>query len=213
MGRRKKEPEHVHRETISLAAERLFLQKGIQAATMDDIAKEAGYSKATLYVYFTDKEEIVGFLVQKSMKMLCVNLSEAVSGPAPAKDKYNRICMALTRYQEQYPLYFQLALSEVNVDFDEQGFLPVEKEIFETGEEINRVLAAFIREGIQSGQLKPDIPVLQTVFLFWSSLSGLIQTAAAKQAYIKKSMGLSKQQFLEFGFGELYHLIERKDAE
>ena len=39
MGRRKKEPEHVHREAIASAAEDLFVHKGIQAATMDDIAK------------------------------------------------------------------------------------------------------------------------------------------------------------------------------
>ena len=41
MGRRKKEPEHVHREAIASAAEDLFVHKGIQAATMDDIAKKS----------------------------------------------------------------------------------------------------------------------------------------------------------------------------
>lgn len=59
MGRRKKEPKFVHREKIASAAQRLFMEKGIEAASMDDIAKAAGYSKATLYVYFKNKEEIV----------------------------------------------------------------------------------------------------------------------------------------------------------
>ena len=58
MGRRKKEPRSVHRENIVSAASALFLEKGIAAASMDDIAKAAGYSKATLYVYFENKEEI-----------------------------------------------------------------------------------------------------------------------------------------------------------
>lgn len=62
MGRRKKEAPEIHRETISFAAEHLFLQKGIEVITMDEIAKEAGYSKATLYVYFKNKEEIVAIL-------------------------------------------------------------------------------------------------------------------------------------------------------
>lgn len=57
MGRRKKEPKSVHREHITAAASALFTQKGITATSMDDIAKAAGYSKSTLYVYFENKAE------------------------------------------------------------------------------------------------------------------------------------------------------------
>ena len=56
MARRKKEPRSVHREKIASAASVLFMDKGIVATSMDDIAKAAGYSKATLYVYFENKE-------------------------------------------------------------------------------------------------------------------------------------------------------------
>ncbi len=31
--------------------------------------------------------------------------------------------------QEQYPLYFTLALGEINVNFDKEDYLPIEKEI------------------------------------------------------------------------------------
>jgi len=70
MGRRKKEPKSVHRENIASAASELFMERGIIATSMDDIAKAAGYSKATLYVYFENKEEIVGLLVLNSLKKL-----------------------------------------------------------------------------------------------------------------------------------------------
>ncbi len=45
---------------------------------MDDIAKEAGYSKATLYVYFSNKEEIVAILALESMRKLYHYISEAM---------------------------------------------------------------------------------------------------------------------------------------
>ena len=57
MGRRKKEPKSVHRAAISSAAATLFSEKGVEHTSMDEIAKQAGYSKATLYVYFKNKEE------------------------------------------------------------------------------------------------------------------------------------------------------------
>ena len=62
MGRRKKEPRSVHRENIASVASKLFAERGISSTSMDDIAKAAGYSKATLYVYFENKEEIVSIL-------------------------------------------------------------------------------------------------------------------------------------------------------
>ncbi|WP_343209921.1 TetR/AcrR family transcriptional regulator [Anaerolentibacter hominis] len=207
MGRRKKEPESVHREAISSAAERLFLRKGFESATMDDIAREAGYSKATLYVYFNNKEDIIGFLVCRSMKLLFEFIRKAVREPVTVKEKYNGICKALTIYQDQYPLYFNLALGEINVDFERGDCLPEEKETFEIGEQINAELVKFIQSGIAAGEFLPDIPVLQTVFLFWASLAGVIQMAVNKQAYIEMTMHQTKSQFLEFGFERLYRLI------
>ena len=58
MGRRKKEPKSVHRKTIAAAASRLFQEKGVSATSMDDIAKEAGYSKATLYILATRRKSL-----------------------------------------------------------------------------------------------------------------------------------------------------------
>lgn len=207
MGRRKKEPESVHRENISSAAKRLFSNRGVASTTMDEIAKEAGYSKATLYVYFANKDEIVGFLVLKSMRLLLDVLREAVHEPVAVKEMYYKICNALTQYQEQYPLYFTLALGEININFEKEDYLPIEKETYEVGEQINAEIVQFIHSGIDAGEFAPDIPVLQTVFLFWASLSGVIQMAVNKQSYIEKVMNLSKEQFLEFGFSKLYLLI------
>lgn len=211
MGRRKKEPESAHREAIAQAAEHLFFEKGMDRTTMDNVAKEAGYSKATLYVYFANKEELIHYLVLKSMKLLKEMLAEAVTGPGTTREKYNRICLALVRYEEQYPCYFSLALGTIDVEFEGRSPLPVETETMETGEQINHVLASYIQEGIASGDFRPGLPVFPTVFLFWSSLSGLIQMASSKQAYIKKAMGISKQQFLTFGFEQLYRMAGRED--
>ncbi len=44
-------------------AREVFLARGFDAASMGDIAKAAGVSKGTLYVYFKDKEELFGAIV------------------------------------------------------------------------------------------------------------------------------------------------------
>lgn len=207
MARRKKEPQSVHRESIAAAAEKLFSSRGTAAVTMDEIAGEAGYSKATLYVYFSNKEGIIAYLALKSMKLLHSLIAEAVSGRETTEEKYRKICEALIVCLEQYPLSFSLALGKINVRLDRGDCLLEEREAFEVGEKINGEIAAFLREGIDAGEFQPDIPVLPTVFLFWASLSGLIQMAANKEKYIEAAMGLSKDRFLEFGFERLYRMI------
>lgn len=143
MGRRKKEPRNVHRENIASAASVLFMEKGIAETSMDDIAKAAGYSKATLYVYFENKEEIVGILVLGSMKKLYDYIASALAQQESTKSRCELICRGLVRYQEEFPFYFDMALSKINIDFENRDYLPEEKETYLVGEEINEKLRIF----------------------------------------------------------------------
>lgn len=207
MGRRKKEPRNVHRENIASAASDLFMKKGIAATSMDDIAKAAGYSKATLYVYFENKEEIVGILVLGSMKKLYDYIDSALAQQESTKSRYELICRGLVQYQEEFPFYFDMALSKINIDFENRNYLPEEKETYRVGEEINEKLRDFLTAGMENGELRNDLEIMPAILNFWGMLSGMIQLAANKEAYIEKAMGLSKEQFLEYGFSMLYRSI------
>ena len=210
MARRKKEPRSVHREKIASAASVLFMDKGIVATSMDDIAKAAGYSKATLYVYFENKEEIVGILVLDSMKKLYHYIVSALEQQETTKEQYNFICRGLVQYQEEFPFYFKMVLDKINIDFENHDYLPEEKETYQIGEEINEKIKEFLISGIDKGDLRGNLKIMPTIFNFWGMLSGLIQFAANKEEYIKKTMGLSKIQFLEHGFHMLYCSIADK---
>lgn len=210
MGRRKKEPRCVHREKIASAASVLFMDKGIAATSMDDIARAAGYSKATLYVYFKNKEELVGILVLDSMKKLYHYIVSALELQETTKEQYNFICRGLVRYQEEFPFYFKMVLDKINIDFENHEYLPEEKETYQIGEEINEKIKEFLRSGMGKGDLRADLKIMPTIFNFWGMLSGLIQLAANKEEYIKKAMGLSKTQFLEYGFHMLYCSISNE---
>lgn len=207
MGRRKKEPRSVHREHIASAAQTLFMEKGIQVTSMDDIARVAGYSKATLYVYFENKEEIVIVLVLESMKKLYAYLSDAFHEEFTTKKIYDRLCNALLQYQKEYPFYFQIALDKIDIEFEEGTYLPEEKETYRVGEKINECMIQFLRDGIKQGDIRKDIDLLPTIFTFWATIAGLIQMAIHKEAYIMKAMQMTKREFLTYGFDTLYHAI------
>lgn len=211
MGRRKKEPRSVHRQTIAHAAQKLFMEKGISATCMDEIAKAAGYSKATLYVYFANKEEIIRILVLESMRKLEEYLSAALSEHSSTKARYDAICRGLVQYQEQFPFYFNMALEKINLDFAEHNFLPEERETYEIGERINEKMEEFLKTGIQHGDLRSDLRRMPTIFSFWGMLSGLILTACGKEDYLEQEYHLSKPELLQYGFDMLYRCIAAKE--
>ena len=54
-----RQADHARRDHISAAAERAFVRHGFHAATMQQVAEEAGMSAGNLYRYFPSKEALV----------------------------------------------------------------------------------------------------------------------------------------------------------
>jgi AcrR family transcriptional regulator len=63
------EIDNAKRRQIIDGARKVFLERGFDAASMGDIAKAAGVSKGTLYVYFKDKDELFGAIVRGECAM------------------------------------------------------------------------------------------------------------------------------------------------
>src|SRR6201988_3308379 len=61
--------ETAKRRQIIDGARAAFLAQGFDAASMGEIARQAGVSKGTLYIYFASKEELFAVVVQESCQM------------------------------------------------------------------------------------------------------------------------------------------------
>lgn len=208
MARRKKAPRSVHREAIAAAASRLFQERGTEQVSMDEIARAAGYSKATLYVYFENKEEIIRVLVLESMKKLCACVASSMEAKASTRERYDLICRELLRFQREHPFFFRMTLEAIDVDFEGRTAFPEERETYRTGEEINRMICGILRSGIERGEVREDLELLPASFSCWGMLAGLIQFSENKEVYIRQAMGLDREAFLRVGFALIYRALE-----
>jgi len=69
---------------ILRGAEALFLRYGFKSITMDDISRELGISKKTLYQYFSDKNDLVNQVVEHHLndeRDLCCKIEEDEKDP------------------------------------------------------------------------------------------------------------------------------------
>jgi len=85
--RQAKERE-LRKEQILSSALSVFKKQGIEKATMDEIAKEADFGKATLYYYFSSKEEIFVEQLTRGWKMIWESIEPVLHDHANPKDTF-----------------------------------------------------------------------------------------------------------------------------
>ena len=74
------------RQQILEGADRVFSQMGFDAASMNDITREAGVSKGTIYVYFDSKEELFLELCIAYREKLFSDIYSALEGDYDLRD-------------------------------------------------------------------------------------------------------------------------------
>jgi len=73
-------PAHGERRELLLGvAKKIFAERGFQSATMDDIAREAGFTKPILYQYFESKTDLYHEIVADTARTLIAKLANAVA--------------------------------------------------------------------------------------------------------------------------------------
>ena len=69
-GRPREIPEEERRRRLIAVAEKIFVEQGYGAASMDEIAQDAGMSKKTLYQLFETKEALFAAVITDRMRAL-----------------------------------------------------------------------------------------------------------------------------------------------
>jgi AcrR family transcriptional regulator len=76
----------VKREQILDGAQTVFMNLGFDAASMNDITREAGVSKGTLYVYFKNKEDLFAAIIERQKLRIFGMLQEVLERKLPVAE-------------------------------------------------------------------------------------------------------------------------------
>lgn len=103
---RKESERNARKKLILNSAIEVFKSKGIEHATMDEIALEADFGKATLYYYFKSKEEIFNTILVNGWITLWDSIEDiVVEQNAPRKQFINIIKRIIELVNNDRPLY------------------------------------------------------------------------------------------------------------
>ena len=197
----------LHKESILAATEKLFLEKGVAATTIDDISKTSEYSRRTIYAYYESKEDILYNIILKGLTGLKDNIAEAVNQSDGFIEQYMAICKAMEQYQTNSPQSAN-SIDKMKIkDIDFNSIPPVIIKIFELGTEINSLLAVFIELGQKQDIVRSDIEAMKTVYIMWGSITSLITLVQNKGDFLEKEFSMSRENYLEYGYKQIINSI------
>src|SRR5450432_152027 len=199
---RRGEEKERRRAEILDAAETLYAEKGWDAVTVDQVARSARLSRALVYVYFRDKEELLFAIGERAMRLLRDRFIEAAAGHTLGMDQVEAIGRAYMGYAYEFPHYFDFcsrfqAHSVANDPGSHEGACRA------AGDEAIGAVVQAIETGIRDGSIRPDVgePILLAISL-WAFTHGVIQLAMAKGSDLAR-FGIAIPQFSNYAFGLL----------
>ena len=88
LSNRKKEERSTRKKNIINGALKVFNQVGNEKTTMDEIATESGFGKATLYYYFHSKDEVFIAIMEEGWKKLWEGIESKIVEDKSPKRKF-----------------------------------------------------------------------------------------------------------------------------
>jgi len=219
MARREEERE-LRRQSILDAARRVIGRDGVESSTMGDIATEARLSRALLYVYFRDQDDLKWALVAEGLDQLHSFFREAAGAASTGLDALDRIGWAYIRLSREHPVEWELLahkeVEELVEDDSPADSAAQSSELRDhraictaTGGEIHELMASQVERGVVDGTVRDDIgDPLATALALWGMTHGLLQIACMKAVMLEEGYEITVQHYLDHGMGMLSRALK-----
>ena len=160
--------------SIHEAALRVISRTGVAAATMADVAAEAGVSRATLYLYFKDRNELVERTAAMVVAKLIGELQAALARPGTTAERLRAHVATQVRFFHDHRQFFRLFLEACG---GEERRTKHRKHY----EQHLAVLAAVLAEGMEKGEVRRADPRRAAVFVA-EAVGGIVRQRLAEQS-------------------------------
>lgn len=165
------------KEQILQAAEQVFARKGYHDSTISDVARQAKVSDATIYEYFSSKEDLLFSLPGETARRGKENLEQVLPFIRSHADKIRAFVYNHLNFYQNHPDYASVALLILKPN---RKF--AETEAYRDVQDLSRVLIRVIEEGMAAGEFRADLDP----YLVRSVILGTIEHLVIRQVLLGK---------------------------
>lgn len=150
------------REAILEAARRRYLRFGPRKTTMEEVAREAGCSRATVYSHFPGKQELYSKLLEWETATFLAELEAATEAPQEALEKLRSIAEATGRNFAHSTALGGAIAGDAEMSLERVAQPAVEK----LEQRVIELLARVLEQGVAEGTFRPVEPRLVSYLMF-----------------------------------------------
>tara|TARA_B110000438_G_scaffold30528_2_gene29900 strand:+ start:110 stop:706 length:597 start_codon:yes stop_codon:yes gene_type:complete len=151
---RQLEERQTRQDRILAGALEVFKTKGFEGATMDEIASESGFGKATLYYYFHSKEEVFAAIMENGWEDLWISLEPVVAEDVGSKQKFINLLLKIAESARNRPGLFEFLFNAPKViSFESQPWKKYQERMYGT-------IQGLLDDGIKDGEFPQINPQL-----------------------------------------------------
>jgi AcrR family transcriptional regulator len=199
--RRQREKE-ARRESILAASKRLFVEKGYNSTTMEEIAELAELSKGAVYYYFSSKNDILGHLICEHMKMLQEMFEESLAELESPEEKLTALTGTFLRFTLG-EIHSQNTSFLLQSDFNTADMSePLQAEMTATLAKVFGYVRETVNQGKETGVFRLDLEPDKMALAIWGAAMGIHAISVKLSPHIIP-------EFAEDVFNEILKIIPK----
>jgi|AGTN01.2.fsa_nt_gi Transcriptional regulator len=191
----KEREKEQRREYIIDAAEKLFFSKGYDSVSMNEIAEAVGMNKATLYLYFKNKEALYFAIVARGLRIMNRLFMEKIAQEATGIDQIRATGTAFLEFNSQYHHYYRMLNYAGSERFDTSGIEDADEAIRLSGE-VFAAMGKAVVTGMADGTIRQGLNPL-TVAIYLSTAASAVVNLNVSLINAMESRGVSHRQFID----------------
>jgi AcrR family transcriptional regulator len=207
---RKEREKEKRRTDILDAAERIFFKQGVEKATMDDVAQEVELSKATLYLYFSSKEEIYFAIYRRGQDKLFNMIENAKKTIGNTRDQLSVYLSTIIKFQKKYTDYFEAFFYFLTrgVNLNENSVYL--KQHLETGKAFLNNWIRLVQRGQEEGLIRQNLNAIPVGAILWIQLIGFLKIYPVLIKRLKKQYDVTEENLIDDYFELILNGILKK---
>jgi AcrR family transcriptional regulator len=172
------------RDLILDGVDILLARFGFRKMTMEDLARQVGIGKGTIYLHFSTKEELTLAHIDRIAQRLLMRLEKIARSQAPPGEKLREMLIARVLFRFDSVAHYSQSLNDLLSSIRKS--LLARREIHFQNEA--RVLRKVLRDGIRQGLLRSGNASVTARVLIWSTNSLLPFNLAAAELGRRKEI-------------------------
>ena len=197
---RKEREKERRKDEIVEAARKVFFEKGLVAATMDEIAEAAELSKATVYLHFPSKEDLYLAVAMGGLRILHGSFQEIIAQEPSVvralhlmKDAYMEFFHTHRQYVQMFSF---LQMSQFHKQVSDHMRSMCDSENDRHWEQIIELF----RRGVEQKIIRDDIDPTEMAIVLWSNASSLMLRADNEHDMWKRRRNVDLRKTMETSF-------------